>query len=541
MRVQLIAHTPDPERLIAAAAKVCYSDVGAYGLYEGLDEEKTQAFIKRLSDMGHESPTEHVTYTFALEGVSRAFLAQITRHRLASFCVSGDTKVGYGQKTKGITIRELYNKDKQYQNMILLRSIDEESKEIINNHTVDVYYSGEKPVYLVKTFDGYTIKTTLEHRFFTTDGWKQLKDIKEGDWLYTNGIESYKSKDWLEYHYYTLKETQSQIASYCGVSKHTIRSWIRKFNLQKPTGSWTIGIEPPNKGRSKDDYAPLQSTSEKMKGNTNNKNRVYSHKGTADTVEYGYYMTHHTYQKTGICEVCGKEGNTELHHKDRNPRNYSRDNIEELCMDCHKRRHHHDAVKAVKPSQIESIEYVGVEDTYDIEMMAPYHNFVANGFVVHNSVQSQRYVKAGEPNYYIPDAIKKDLIIEDHYKTYIEEAYRHYHEIAWKLYNIFKNEGMNEREADKKAIENARYLLPNAACTNMVVTMNARELMHFFSLRCCNRAQDEIRDVADEMLKQCREVSPQIFKNAGPACIRGKCPEGKMTCGRPRMELKIGD
>jgi thymidylate synthase (FAD) len=64
--------------------------------------------------------------------------------------------------------------------------------------------------------------------------------------------------------------------------------------------------------------------------------------------------------------------------------------------------------------------------------------------------------------------------------------------------------------------------------------MNARELMHFFELRCCNRAQAEIREVADLMLAEVQKVSPQIFRDAGAACVRGPCPEGELTCGKPR-------
>jgi thymidylate synthase (FAD) len=77
--------------------------------------------------------------------------------------------------------------------------------------------------------------------------------------------------------------------------------------------------------------------------------------------------------------------------------------------------------------------------------------------------------------------------------------------------------------------EDARFILPNAAKTNIIVTMNARELQHFFNLRCCARAQWEIRDVAIEMLKQAKKATPALFENAGPNCIQlGYCPEGKM-------------
>ena len=81
--------------------------------------------------------------------------------------------------------------------------------------------------------------------------------------------------------------------------------------------------------------------------------------------------------------------------------------------------------------------------------------------------------------------------------------------------------------------EDARYILPNACCTNIVVTMNARELRHFFALRCCTRAQWEIRELADKMLELCKEVAPTLFNNAGASCVAtGKCPEGKKSCGR---------
>lgn len=81
--------------------------------------------------------------------------------------------------------------------------------------------------------------------------------------------------------------------------------------------------------------------------------------------------------------------------------------------------------------------------------------------------------------------------------------------------------------------EDARYLLPNAAETKIVITMNVRELLHFFGLRCCNRAQWEIRAMADEMLALAKPTAPNVFLDAGAPCIRGACPEGKMTCGNP--------
>lgn len=81
--------------------------------------------------------------------------------------------------------------------------------------------------------------------------------------------------------------------------------------------------------------------------------------------------------------------------------------------------------------------------------------------------------------------------------------------------------------------EDARYLLPNAAETKIVVTMNVRELLHFFDLRCCNRAQWEIRELAHAMLELARPTAPFVFADAGAPCVHGTCPEGKMSCGNP--------
>ena len=88
--------------------------------------------------------------------------------------------------------------------------------------------------------------------------------------------------------------------------------------------------------------------------------------------------------------------------------------------------------------------------------------------------------------------------------------------------------------ADGVPAEDARFVLPNASETKIIVTMNARELLHFFELRCCERAQWEIRALAIEMLRLVKPVAPVIFSSAGPACVAGGCPEGSMTCGNIR-------
>ena len=156
------------------------------------------------------------------------------------------------------------------------------------------------------------------------------------------------------------------------------------------------------------------------------------------------------------------------------------------------------------------------------------------------SVQSQRYVREKQFSFVTPPEIEKDPETLAIYNQAMQNAIQSYDALADRLKERhtaeLMAEGMEEkaarRQAEKMAIEDARFVLPNAADTNMIMTMNARELLHFFRHRCCNRAQWEIRAVAKEMLRQVSEVAPTLVVNAGPSCVSGPCPEGKMSCGK---------
>ena len=156
------------------------------------------------------------------------------------------------------------------------------------------------------------------------------------------------------------------------------------------------------------------------------------------------------------------------------------------------------------------------------------------------SQKSQRYVNEDSFEYVIPPEVEKIPEAKEEFirqMKAIDEGYKQLAELLTaKHTEAFIAEGLDEKtalqKAKKKAIEDARFLLPNACETKIVVTMNARSLMNFFRHRCCNRAQWEIKEVADQMLKLVLEVAPNLFKNAGPSCVSGGCPEGKMTCGK---------
>ncbi len=149
------------------------------------------------------------------------------------------------------------------------------------------------------------------------------------------------------------------------------------------------------------------------------------------------------------------------------------------------------------------------------------------------SQQSQRYVKETDFNYIIPPSVEKDEETKEEFERTMKEIQEEYNKIIEK----FKEKGM----VGEKANQDARYLLPQAAETKIVVTMNCRELLHFFQQRCCARAQWEIRGLAYEMLLLCRRKLPGVFGNAGPKCVSlGYCPEGeKFTCGAYPLKKKV--
>ena len=156
------------------------------------------------------------------------------------------------------------------------------------------------------------------------------------------------------------------------------------------------------------------------------------------------------------------------------------------------------------------------------------------------SVQSQRYVRLDDFRYVIPPEIEAIPEAKAAFIESMNEDAKRYLDLVQKLEDghtaRLMAEGLPEKQArakaSKQANEDARFVLPNACETKMVVTMNARSLQNFFHLRCCSRAQWEIRQLAEEMLRLVYPVAPHLFRTAGPACVSGPCPEGRMCCGR---------
>ncbi len=144
------------------------------------------------------------------------------------------------------------------------------------------------------------------------------------------------------------------------------------------------------------------------------------------------------------------------------------------------------------------------------------HQLVRHRVGTAYSQRSQRYVSEDEFDYIVPPSIKNNKEAEDLFDKKMEE-----------MRKTYKN--LLEMDIPK---EDARFILPTIK-TNLMVSYNARSLYHLFELRCCTRAQWEIRSLANQMLEQVKEVAPVLFETAGPPCVKdGYCPEGEMSCGR---------
>lgn len=172
------------------------------------------------------------------------------------------------------------------------------------------------------------------------------------------------------------------------------------------------------------------------------------------------------------------------------------------------------------------------------------------------SQQSQRYVKLNQFAYVIPDEIKDNETAKKIFIESMEKDQKAYDDIVQALmrdyiseysgirYSLDTFKDVNKKkynEFEKKAIENARYVFPNACETKIVVTMNVRTLWNFLKHRCCNRAQDEIRELAKTMLKILKAEFPLLFKHAGAACVSGICPENAMQCIQLKGKIPTQD
>jgi thymidylate synthase (FAD) len=184
----------------------------------------------------------------------------------------------------------------------------------------------------------------------------------------------------------------------------------------------------------------------------------------------------------------------------------------------------------VRSGHHSALEHASFSFAVDGVSRALTHQLVRHRVASYNQ-QSQRYVNFGAGDSFI---VPPSVAANGEAEAVFLEAMEH----ARVAYDKLVELGLAEGRTRESVQEDARFVLPNAAETRIVVTMNARELRHFFHVRCCNRAQWEIRALAWEMRRMVKGLAPNLFDGSGPGCLYGDCPEGKMTCGKP---YKVAD
>lgn len=462
--------------------------------------EDTERLVKALIKSGHTSTLEFNFIPAQIIG-DRNLMSQLTRHRMMSFCLSGDTMIqsySTNPKARGKkrTLKDLYAWYENPQchaafNALTLRSVDE-SNIIVPNKPVKVFYNGKKPVYKLTTESGRNIKATDNHQFSTKRGWVQLKDLSVGDYVYVNGKELLENEEWLRYQYLTLNKTRREVANLIGCCESYVYKAFKKFSIVKP---WK---DMPNRkpGHGKKGMFSDEQRKEISKRVSGKNNHWYKVNRDSLTESGGYTEANKKFR--GLkkeCEFCKTKDNLEIHHIDKNPRNNDEENIKILCSSCHHAWHYGGAL-GVFSDKIVSIEYAGVEDVYDMEMSEPYHNYVASGFVVHNCIESARY-----NNY--KDGIKVITpadMTEAGYETWRASCI-----VAESAYLDLLDKGCKP--------ETARSVLPSCLATSIVCGGNIREWRHVFELRISRHAQVDIRNVMKSLLEDFYRNYPPFFED----------------------------
>lgn len=481
---------------IEAAGRTCYQSFGK------IEADSWKRFVRMILERGHLSVLEHEKITATII-TDRGVTHELVRHRIGSYCLSGDTKIlRFNQNRGGVTIKELYDRQKDFKlsgknKLIKLRSMNKKGV-LVPNKIKKVICSGEKDVYEVTTSLGYKIKASKDHIFFGKKGEVKLGDLKPGNRILVNGENVIKSREWLYEKYKTERLSITQISFLAGVAYSTVRKYIRLFGLANPVGYKPKNYCPWNKElrESNDFRVGIQANAlREHHHNNGHEQKNSAWKGDNIVSLSGKRLRFSKYEKKK-CSLCGSINQLENHHKDKNPENWFKSNKLVLCMKCHKLLHLGKNVKHVIADKIISIKYAGKEMTYDIEMQAPFHNFVANGFVVHNSQESTRYV-----NYKEGLTLIRPFFLKPNTLAYVR----------WCSTMRFIAESYKIMMESNCTAQEARSVLPNSLKTQIVVTFNLRQWRHFFELRCHKSAHPSMIQVAKMALEKLHSTVPIVF------------------------------
>jgi len=482
----------------------------------------------------HWSPFEMTSMCVEIQ-TTRDIGRQILRHRSFSyqeFCVAEGTLITTMTKSgrsKKVPIEKLFERQQspQYSAMSdwLVRAYDDVTKKLIPVKVKEVFKTGSKECYKLTLHDGKTIECTEEHKFFTRNGFSALKNIKVGDGLAINGTPVYRDRDWLEQAKIRSIENKTGvegIAEEAGCSYHTIRKWLARHRLQftkkevaSYTDIWNKGLpkeEQPKFNKPTSKETRLKQSASSRKGQDNNLyiNGNYSiddglsWRKRISQICKGEHLSLLVSQGFK-CVECNSEidrKNSEVDHK--LPVHLFPEkalditNLRALCKECHSTKTIEEGLRpleTIKWAIVESIEYIGEKETYDIEVDHDCHNYVANGIITHNS---QRYAE-----------VSLDFVIRE---ARLQDSKNRQNSI-WTHDDSLKAEWAQQQlkvvEASSKAYqwalekniakEQARVVLPEGMTkTTMYMNGTIRSWIHFVGLRSGNGTQKEHQEIAIE-------------------------------------------
>lgn len=483
---------------IEKCGRTCYQS------YEKESENSASKMVQMLIKSGHESVLEHFSITVKMKTDVGAY-KDITRHRAGTafsiestrFCVAGNTKLRFNNPHQHFTIEELYNNVLNSKNgawkRLLVAQTNEDTGLVCFSKIKNVFFNGEKETHKVKTKLGYELVCTPDHRIYTPNGFVSLNDINVGDKIYVNGVDVdkplYQNYDWLYHQSIILNKTFVEIAKEFGFNVNTLKNWKRKLKIpSKGTGYFNVGRTPWNKGLSEQDDVRVKNQANALREFRYDRWNDTSCIKKENTSEYQKYLQEK-------CAICDSRELLEVHHIDQDRTNNYPDNLITLCKECHQRVHHQ-SLQQIFADKVVSKEYAGVQKVYDIEMDSNYHNYNANGIIVHNCNYSKG--KFGSEITFI-----KPCNIE-------EESY------LWDLWllqmTVVENTYKTMAEFGAKP-DQLRMILPHSTAAEVCMTANLRAWRHIFKMRCHPAAHPSVQQIMKMVLSEFNKLLPEIFND----------------------------
>ena len=580
MKVKLMSHTPNPDRVVSMAAKLCYSKVGVDEIEKKLTDEQIERFVNMLVNIGHCYDEE--TEVLTSEGFK--YWKDVTNDdKLASF------------NPEDATFKEFEMPQKLYKRYVEEDLIEFRHKraslKITEGHRLYCSLSNNSRARVNPKFEilyaNDILKTGKEvwksPLRMKSCGYNKNNEIKDSDWMYSlYGFfigDGYVRKD--------IKTEKQKILKFrlrkkrkinylkyiCDkIGARIIKLKGDKYNVILPDnvcaldfrkmfyndmGEKTFPLEMFSMTKNQFDYFLEGLLNSDGNYATRSKNDVYYTMSSElkDRLQVlcsinGRFTTVKIAQNGCYNIYIGKDRlSSPMFNDSRNP--YTTKKVaykgNVYCATVSTGllmiRRNGFTLLSGNCSPLEHCSFTfaveGISRACSMQLIR--HRIASY------SQQSQRYVNLNATfDYVTPNIIE---VMDGYYET---DRYSNEFDKDMKMiHNLYKkwqpkiqqfveetNYPTYGMTPEKVANENARVFLPNACETKLVFTMNGRSLLNFFEHRCCNRAQEEIRELANEMLRQVREVAPNLFKMAGASCEHGKCKEGKYGCGYPLTKIK---